>query len=401
MIPEGMEIPVFGRTPIVSLFDITFIVLMSFLIFCSALGKFAFDFSDQRLLWLSFAFVLAQLITLLFNLKDVQRGLLAVKVFTFGYLSYLLCTSLIKRYDDLQRVILSMVVWGATVGMLLIYHYLVDWSSIVGQQASYVTKGEIGISMGRSNYLAALFVPLLPIAVSSLFSSRRLQKIIVAMCVGLIVVGLVITMSKGAFVALLGGFFFAFPLILKAGFRFKHAAICIAVLGSLLLLGELLAPDLLAFNYEMVAFRLAQPDFTRIDLWKTAWEVFLRHPLLGIGPNAIYIYNNQFVVDDLYTHNFILNSLAEMGVFGSLPFFLIVGVLMRRSYRLCVSTITDPRLKHITVGLFVGLLASLLHGLVEPTFQGQQYAVIFWTCVAIIYLLQRVGIDRDLSVSST
>jgi O-antigen ligase len=382
----------------ISLFDITLIVLVSFLIFCSLFGTFTFNFSDKRLLWLSVAFVLAQLITLLFNLKDVQRGLLAVKVFTFGYLSYLLCISLIKRYDDLQRIIFSLVVWGATVGVLLIYHYLMDWSSIIGQQASYVTKSEIGISMGRSNYLAALLVPLLPIAIAALFSVRRMQKIIVAMCVGLIVIGLAITMSKGAFGALLVGFFCALPLIFKAGFRLRHAAVCVAVLFFLLCLGELLAPDLLAFNYEMVAFRVAQPDFTRIDLWKTAWEVFLRHPFLGIGPNAIYIYNYQFVVDDLYTHNFILNSLAEMGLFGSLPFFLIVGILMRRSYRLCVSTITNPRVKHLTVGLFVSLLATLLHGLVEPTFQGQQYAVIFWTCVALIYLLHRIGPDRELPV---
>jgi putative inorganic carbon (hco3(-)) transporter len=391
MIPEGLEIPIFGRVPVVSLFDISLIVIISLLIFRALFGNFIFDVGDKYVFWLCVSFVLAQLVTLLFSLRDVPRGFLAIKVFIFGYLCYLLCTSLIIGIGDIRKILLSLICWGAIVGVLLLYHYLTDWASIIGQKASYITKGEIGISMGRSNYLAALLVPIIPVAISILFSGSRKQRVLAGVCGSLILIGLVITMSKGAIGALGIGFVCSLPLLWKAGVKLKHVVICGVALGLLLVIGQLVAPDLLAFNYEMVVYRFSQPDLTRIDLWRTAWEVFLDHPLLGIGPNAIYIYNYQFVVEDLYSHNFILNSLAEMGIVGSIPFFLLLVTLIQRSYHLCISTLNNPKLKFMTVALFVGFISTLIHGMVEPTFQGQQYAAIFWIYVAIMYLLQRVA----------
>lgn len=395
MIPEGLEVPVFGRVPIVSPFDILLMAVVCFLGCCALFGSFTPNFGDRYIFWLCIFVILAQLFTLLFNLRDVQRGFLAIKVFIFGYICYLLCTSLIKRTDDVQKILIGLMLWGAAVGTLLVYHYLTDWASVVGEKAGYVAKGEIGISMGRSNYLAALLLPILPIAVSILFSKSRIQKFLAVICATLILLGLAITMSKGAIGSLAVGSICSFPIFWKAGLRLKHLLFCAFILGSLMMIGEWLVPSLLAFNYEMIVYRLNQPDFTRIDLWKTAWTVFLNHPLLGIGPNAIYIYNYQYVVDDLYSHNFILNTLAEMGILGSIPFFVLLVALIRRSYHLCISTINDPKLKFITVALFVGFISTLIHGMVEPTFQGQQYSGIFWIYVALTYLLQHSTNDSN------
>jgi hypothetical protein len=47
----------------------------------------------------------------------------------------------------------------------------------------------------------------------------------------------------------------------------------------------------------------------------------------------------------------------------------------------------------------VGFLSTLAHGLVEPTFPGQQYVVIFWIFTALVYLYQRLVEQSELAVA--
>ena len=391
LILGGSGIPIFGRKPILSPFDILFVAALLLLLWRSVLGTFTFNLSDKPVFYLAVAFAFGQVISFLLNLLDVPRGFLALKVFTFGYLSYVICVSTAKRAADVHRIMFSLIVWGATLSSILIYYYISDWSLIIGQETGNEMKGEIGIAIGKSNYLAALLVPILPLAIAGVFTGRRSFRIGAGISVGLILAGLLITMSRGAFLSLAVGLLCASPMLWRAGVRAWHAIAVLVTTAGLFLLAFVVVPDLAFAAYDMVSSKLGAPDFARLDLWKVAWQQFAAHPLFGIGPNAVYLYNKQFAIEDLYTHNFILNSLSELGLTGSVPFFLLLGVLIWRSYRLCLLTIADQKLAPIALGLFVGFLSTLAHGLVEPTFQGQQYAVIFWIFMALVYLYQRLA----------
>src|SRR5713101_2987789 len=158
LIPAGMEFSMFG--PNISLFDIAMLAAVLYRVFRGVVGEFSFDLSDKPVLLLSLAFLITQLISLLFNLRDVQGGFRAVKIFAFGYFTYMLCVSTLKRTRDLQRVLLGLIVWGGTVGLLLVYYLITEWNSLVVQDAisGADVKDEIGIAMGHSNNLAALLV---------------------------------------------------------------------------------------------------------------------------------------------------------------------------------------------------------------------------------------------------
>src|ERR1700719_3090470 len=149
MILGGLEIPVFGRNPIVSPFDVLFSIVLLVFSCRSIVGDFRFNPPDKPIFYLALAFFFSQLISFLFNLRDVPRGFLAVKVFAFGYLSYLFCVSAVKRATEVQRILFSLIVWGATLSVFLAYLYISDWSSMIGQEGSYETKSEIGIAIGR------------------------------------------------------------------------------------------------------------------------------------------------------------------------------------------------------------------------------------------------------------
>ena len=83
-------------------------------------------------------------------------------------------------------------------------------------------------------------------------------------------------------------------------------------------------------------------DAVRMDLWRSALEMFRDQPLTGIGPGAfgheLRAYREPLLARDHVStaHNLYLNTAAEMGIPGVLTLLWIVGVLAqiwRRRWR--------------------------------------------------------------------
>lgn len=382
---EGVTIPIAGRTPNLSIFDIALPLTVAYMLMQNLFGDRYWGFPDKSIFVLGLLYLFAQILSLLFNFGDILRSMVLIKISIFGFLFYWIVISRTRTRVGLTRTTDCLIMWGAVLALVLLYRFATDWASLMGPEASYEVKDEVGISIGRSNYLAALMVPILPIALAAVTATRGLRKAMPTAASLVIVAGLLITLSKGAIFALLIGALVCLPLLVKAGLRFGHLVLFLTI--SVLFIW-VLPSDLVASNYDMVLYRFHNPEFGRPDLWMVAWREFLEHPILGVGPNCIYIYNRQYAIDVLHTHNFVLNWLAEEGLVGALPFFAMIGLLVRRAYKLCVSPSNIPEVRKISVGLFVGLVATLLHGLVEPTFQGPQYSAIFWCCAALVFLYE-------------
>ena len=386
LLSQGLAVSISGRTPHILVFDLVLLAILGWLGFELCVGNLKWQPSDVWITRLFVAFFLGQVISLLLNERDVLRGFNAIKASVFAFLSYLTVTILIKSRSDLQRATYGLVVWGAVVGLLLVVSFFSGWSADLGPEASYEVKDEVGIGLGRSNYVAAILILVLPVSISTIFSHRGLQRILLALSSGLMGFGLLITMSKGAFLSLAVGLICSVPLMRRQGIRLRQAVIFLIIISSFFVL---IPGDLLHSNIDMLVYRLASPDLDRVDLWNVAWQAFTNHPLLGVGPSAIYLYNQQFAIAVADTHNFVLQQLAELGVIGATPFFLMLGTFLRRGYKLCIPFASDDPLRFLPVGLFAGMLSTLMHGLVEPTFPGQQYAVVFWVCMGLLFVLHR------------
>ncbi len=238
-----------------------------------------------------------------------------------------------------------------------------------------------------------MLLPIIPISIAGAVSTKGLGRIRMVIPAALMVFGLLVTMSKGAIAGLFVGLVSAAPLLRKSGVKLKHVGFFAVAVACFVVV---IPRDLILSNYDLFLYRIDNPEIGRPELWTVAWRAFLSHPLLGIGPNVIYIYNHKFGADVLYTHNFVLENLAQLGVAGAIPFFLIIGTFLRRSYRSCLSAMSDPGSKHIAIGLFIGLVSTLAHGLVEPTFPGQQYAVLFWITMSLLTVLSQGLRERSL-----
>ncbi len=84
-------------------------------------------------------------------------------------------------------------------------------------------------------------------------------------------------------------------------------------------------------------------DKNRLLLYTQGLQLFLAHPLLGIGPGQLFGYQFQLLdqVDTtLYassTHNIVLDLLVMTGLLGAVPFLLLCGTWVARALRQPVS----------------------------------------------------------------
>lgn len=383
LLPQGITVAVGDRSPDIAVFDLVMLAVLGWMAYSLIFGSFRPNLTETALLSLGAAFLFANLLSFFLSTADVFRSMLAIKVFLFGLLAYILVRSTVQSRASLEAGINALVIWAVAVSGMLIYQLVTQW------QFSF-QKDVVGISMGRSNYLAAMLLPVLPIAVCRSLELNGSKRLLYAVLAVVIFVGLLITASRGAFVSLAVTFVITLPLSLRLGLRLWHLAVVLALIAGIVVS---LPSSFLQTFWTMIEYRLVTPDYQRIELWTTAWNAFLRHPLFGVGPNVIYLYNRQFAIEDLYSHNFVLNVLADLGMVGAIPFFSLIALVFVKGYRICKASLAHSKLKMSGAGSFIALIATLIHGFVEPTFEGQQYLVVFFVIIALTHTFGAINVS--------
>jgi O-antigen ligase len=249
-------------------------------------------------------------------------------------------------------------------------------------------KDEIGIAMGRSNYIASILVLLIPLSVAAGCLYRGAKRWLSIGSAMFMVAGLLCTMSRGAILAILLATILSLPLLVKGGVRMKHVA-----LGLVLVLAvvALLPTDLLFTNVALFAYRLENPDWHREELIRATWHCFQDNPFLGVGPGQLTNAIARRLTAPAYgaenAHNLVLDSLAENGFLAGVALLAMVGVVLRRAWVAARNQSTA-----LNVALWIGISAAVMHNMVEASFEGQQFQVVFWTVVALVGT--RSGLER-------
>ena len=103
----------------------------------------------------------------------------------------------------------------------------------------------------------------------------------------------------------------------------------------------------------------------RFELWNAGWQVFLQHPLLGVGTGDVVDACHKQLVDSqspmsdtqLHTHNQYLNFLIAFGIVG---FLLIVFFFARAIWLLLCRPVRSGTLSPQSTILFVAFLCIVL-----------------------------------------
>jgi len=121
----------------------------------------------------------------------------------------------------------------------------------------------------------------------------------------------------------------------------------------------------------------------RVDSWYQGFQMFLGHPLTGVGLGQ-YVNNNY-----LTAHNSIVLPMAELGLIGFIPWFGIVAVTARMLYWLAFNTqapadsSTDPAELAAEREAGYGLLVANAGFAVSAFFLSTSYKHIFFLMVGL------------------
>jgi O-antigen ligase len=185
---------------------------------------------------------------------------------------------------------------------------------------------------------AGILCQLVTVNFSVLFHRGRFSRLETLMTGGIILqlIGLLLTHTRGAWLALAGGLGVATVLLRKRA--------CFVVAAVLALVVVVFAASDSGVREKVFSIprTIHGPTdvnvSTRFVLWDVSWELIKRHPLLGIGMGDFSI-EAEKLVDGRHTetvtdaHNIFLQVLTTRGLVGFIPFVFFWLVLLRSLWR--------------------------------------------------------------------
>ena len=281
------------------------------------------------------------------------------------------------------------------LGVCIAVYFLLsqDWSNNspgdfggINQIGIWITLSRPELSLwdlppNQAGGLLALLLPFtLAFGLDSWKKHKRSSIVIAVLCATGMLIGLILTSSRGAWLALLVGMGIwslwwlceriAGGEIRKAGTIFGVVLAGLLILG---LVGVMLYPGgVLGLTNRLPGL----PDGgSRLRLAKSALQLIGDFPLTGGGLRSFpglysqYIMVTPFLLFE-YSHNFMLDVALEQGVFGWLVIVLIFGVSIFFLVKFIAGSRRDSELRIFAEATLTSIVVVVLHGLVDDALYG-------------------------------
>jgi len=268
------------------------------------------------------------------------------------------------------------------MGLFLGYHSLYQMAVGVQMPGNWVDSTEtittrVFSIIGSPNILAAVFVLTIPIvAMSVLNEQNKVYKLLALAAVPAMVLGLLFTFSRQAYLALAGALVVYFIM-----FYLKIVKYLIVLAGAMLLALPKVSERL---------FYLFTPEYFaksarggRIIRYQYAIEQWLKEPWFGRGLGRFggaVATNNKLT--PFYVDSYYLKTLGEMGAVGLVALFVVLATTLTAVKRI-ISQQRDLMDMLAVSGLFMGLLGIVFQNAVENVFEVPMMVVVFWGIVAL------------------
>lgn len=293
---------------------------------------------------------------------------------------FIVMVNVVRTDARLKGLLLLALITGIWLSLGAINDYRLGLMTVEGYRAG----GRGGGIFGNSNDMALFLVTIVPIAIALLLGSRGVaRKFLFGGAAVLMIVGIVLTYSRGGFVGLLVALgFFAW----KAG-RQRRVEILV---GGLVLTVIFLA---LVPSYALRLASILVPSLDPVgssearsgELLRSLY-VAIRHPLLGIGMGN---YASEMSYRGLVTHNSYTQVAAEMGAAALVCYTMFVVTPLRKLGQIARESF-GARANSRFYYLAVGLQASLIGYLVCSFFASVAYLWYVYYLVAYAVCLRRM-----------
>jgi len=240
-------------------------------------------------------------------------------------------------------------------------------------------------TMTFAGILYQLIVFNFAVAMTAPLSSRL--RLVLASGIAIQFVAILLTMTRGAWVALVAG-------LVTAGLLIRNRAVAVVAAGLLAVM------VVFSFVYSRDEGRtISIPALldsaadrnvsTRLVLWDIAWDLFKEHPIAGVGMgdyerDARQMVGDRSVQTTVDSHNVYLQVLSTRGLVGFIPFAIFWVVLLRELRRALRASKRGSIEWSYAVGAIAVTVAVLFGALTENNIDDEEVfiALMFLTGLA-------------------
>jgi len=314
-----------------------------------------------------------------------------------GLVAYYAVVNWARDRVRLWWTVVGLIALGA--GLALVSPFVVDWFRNVKTFLPASLFRLFPLLVGDTvhpNVMAAALVTLVPLSLALLLAPRRTvgqgfwpRTGLAAACLVQVVV-VVLTKSRGGYLALAVGIWLTLWLSGRRRLAVGLAIVALPVLVGMALLsagngGEGLSAARAAADASTWAFRQR--------IWQVAIRIIRDFSLTGTGMGA---FND--VADFLYglhvpqnpqAHNLFLQVAVDLGLPGLISFLaiLLLALWAGLQSRRLLGHLDERPLQAAATGGLSGLLAAMVHGLVDSHTWGSKGAFLLWAVMGLVIAL--------------
>jgi len=262
--------------------------------------------------------------------------------------------------------------------------------------------GRITSFLFHYNSLAGYLNLVIPFALGSLIVAKHLlARRLAFICATTATAALYFTGSRGGWIAYLCMVAVVCWYSVNRKTAICRVATVLLIAGAMVIMLSLVGSDQRDINAGAVQTeRATSVDAyiveSRLALWQAAAQMFMQHPLLGIGFGNYRVHFQEYMSGIDYAldaHNIYLQFLAECGIVGFVCFMVVMISFFRAGARLVREL--DEQFRIIGLGVCGALMATLVHGGVDylfgvsPQFGNMFFLVLALATVAAELVAQR------------
>ncbi len=317
-------------------------------------------------------------ITSMFTSRHIEISLGA---FFFKMLEYLLIFFMMAEVINTKRrfvnILIAISASSFIVGLDGIYQIITKHDFLRGFP---LYAGKMTASFQFPNNFGGYLTVALPIFISFIIRGTARRKIRISLLVlsALLMVCLVFTQARGAWLGFIVGLFVVSLFSGK-----KTFFITIAFLIILFSFSPAVVKD------QVKSFARLSTDTStddRVIIWKTGWKMFTDRPVFGHGlgtfMNVFSGYKPKSYSEIVYAHNCYLQMAAEIGITGLLIFLWFLFALFKSAVFRAART-EDKFLKAALTGITAGILGYLAHSFFDTNLFSLSLAVLFWSMAGL------------------
>lgn len=336
----------------------------------------------EILVWLPFL-IWSLLVGLIIGV-DKLRIISFWKNYLAGFITLFVLIHYLKNSLSVKTIINAIIIWGVALSFLE-FKVIFDAGSITsGIVGLFLYKNLLNIGWGRSNYLAAFFIVIIPLTIGYLIYSRKvITKYLLIISLIIMILAITLTLSRGGILALIVALIFLLPKVIKPKYFFS-------IIGFFILISIVLLLNPLTFVIidRISTLETSGSVYSRINYYVDVWKAFLDYPFTGVGLGNLSYYSKFILGPDLSpsAHNIVLGALGELGLVGAF-FYLSIFIYIGRKIIVLYKAEKEDNLKILRWALFSSYVGGMLHTLVEPTLEGLQFSIVFWAITTLNFKL--------------